>query len=115
MQLTKHLGHIAGMAMAFGLLAGPCFAETFRMTCKNSRYTYRIVFDDEAKRFQWASDNGQVEYLVDRFKTDEDGITVWGKVRRYGNDFVAYFGPEGWMKNFYANGSSMTDACQTAH
>lgn len=105
---------IAAWAAAV-LMPGVGFAETFRMNCKNSRFSYRLIFDDEAKRFQWASDAGQVDYFIDRIKTDEDGITVWGKVRRYGNDFVAYFAPEGWMKTYYANGSSMTDVCRASH
>ena len=102
----------AGLFLA-GSVA-PSSAETFKMICKNSRYTYRITFDDEAKRFQWASDAGQVDYYVVKFKTDEDGLTVWGKVRRYGNEFVAYFSAEGWMKTFYANGSSMSDVCKSS-
>jgi hypothetical protein len=91
---------------------GQAKAETFTMTCKNSRYTYRVSFDDETQRFQWASDAGKVDYLVMRVKVEEQGITVWGKVRRFGNDFIAFFSEEGWIKNFYANGSSMTDICQ---
>lgn len=87
-------------------------AETITMTCKNSRFSYRVSFDSEKQRFLWSSDAGQADYYVVKFKTGEDGLTVWGKARRYGNDFIAYFAPEGWMKNFYANGSSMTDVCQ---
>lgn len=87
-------------------------AETFAMTCKNSRYTYRVSFDDETQRFQWASDAGKVDYLVLRYKVEEQGVTVWGKVRRFGNDFVAFFSEEGWIKNLYANGSSMIDVCR---
>lgn len=112
MGFAKHTVWVLTGALMTGLAAQPVAAEILRMDCKNSRYSYRVTFDDEAKRFQWASDAGQTDYLVLRIKTDEDGVTVWGKVRRYGNDFVAYFSAEGWMKNLYANGSSMTDVCR---
>lgn len=115
MHVAKVSGWIAAVAVVAGLSASPGFAETFQMNCKNSRYSYRVMFDDEAKRFQWVSDAGQADYLVIKFKTDEDGITVWGKVRRFGNDFIAYFAHDGWIKNLYANGSSMTDVCHSAH
>ena len=103
---------LAGLFLAGN--AGPSAAETFKMICKNSRYTYSITFDDEAKRFHWASDAGQADFYVVKFKTDEDGLTVWGKVRRYGYEFVAYFSAEGWMKTYYANGSSMSDVCKSS-
>lgn len=112
----RHLYRIplAGIIFAWALSLVPAQAEIFQMNCKNSRYSYRVTFDDETKRFQWASDAGKVDYYVIRFKTDEDGLTVWGKVRRYGNEFIAYFATEGWMKSFYANGSSMTDVCRAS-
>lgn len=115
MHLAKSIGSGAALAVALGLLGASAQAETFNMTCKNSRYSYRVSFDDDAKRFRWASDSGQVDYIVVRVKADEEGLTVWGKVRRYGNDFIAYFAPDGWMKNFYANGSSMSDICHGSH
>lgn len=102
-------GALALMALA---VAETASAEAISMTCKNSRYSYRVSFDSETQRFLWSSDNGQADYYVVKFKTGEDGLTVWGKARRYGNDFIAYFAPEGWMKSFYANGSSMTDVCR---
>ena len=100
------------MAVLIGLaVAEAASAETITMTCKNSRYSYRVSFDAASQRFLWSSDAGQADYYVVKFKTSEDGLTVWGKARRFGNDFIAYFASEGWMKNFYANGSSMTDVC----
>ena len=109
MKFSTLLAWALMLVLASGWTAQPAAAETFQMSCKNSRYSYRVSFDDEAKRFQWVSDAGQVDYIVIRSKSDEDGVTVWGKVRRYGNDFIAYFSAEGWMKSLYANGSSMTD------
>jgi hypothetical protein len=113
---TMKFSTLTGWALTLGLAtvlaAQPAAAEVFQMNCTNSRYSYRITFDNEAKRFQWASDAGQVDYIVIRYKAEEDGVTVWGKVRRYGNEFVAYFASEGWMKSLYANGSSMTDVCR---
>ena len=102
---------LCGLIMSLTLVS-EVRAETFSMTCKNSRYTYRVSFDDETQRFQWASDAGKVDYLVMRYKVEEQGVTVWGKVRRFGNDFIAFFSEEGWIKNFYANGSSMVDVCR---
>lgn len=112
MKFATLTGWAPMLCLATVLAAQPAAAEVFQMNCKNSRYSYRITFDDEAKRFQWASDAGQVDYIVIRYKTEEDGVTVWGKVRSYGNEFVAYFASEGWMKSLYGNGSSMTDVCR---
>ncbi len=104
---------VLALAVIFGIAATEVVsAETLSMNCKNSRYSYRVSFDAETQRFLWSSDSGQADYYVVKFKTSEDGLTVWGKARRFGNDFIAYFAPEGWMKSFYANGSSMTDVCQ---
>ncbi|MBS7805013.1 hypothetical protein KIH24_10590 [Rhizobiales bacterium TNE-4] len=112
MKFSTLTGWALILGLTLGWVAQPATAETYQMNCKNSRYSYRVSFDNEAKRFRWASDAGQVDYIVIRYKTEEDGVTVWGKVRQYGNDFVAYFSTEGWMKSLYANGSSMTDICR---
>jgi hypothetical protein len=99
------------VAVAF-LLDAPCQAEILRMVCHTQKADMTLVYDSEARSLQATIDNIRSNYLVGPVQSDQRGTLVGGRVSPYGHDYVAFFAPEGWLHNLYANGSKIDYTCK---
>lgn len=81
------------------------------MVCEDPLRHYSIMFDDRSGVLIWKSAFTEVQYQLRRVHYDKRKITVWGRTRDYGNDYLMEISDKPWIKYFYGNGSNETDPC----
>ena len=93
--------------------AAPAHADVLTMDCKSSRnQTYQMTYDSERKELKKTTAEGSQIYQVVRSQFELNGDALaWGQSRETHGDILAFFGTKQMVKNFFGNGSEVTDTC----
>jgi hypothetical protein len=103
--------------LAFGLslcaLSQPAQADLLALDCKSSRnQPYKVTYDTETKELKRTTQEGSQNYMIVRSQFELTGdALVWGKTKETNGDILVFFGSKQMVKNFYGNGSEVTDSC----
>ncbi len=95
------------------LLVTPAQADMLTLQCKSSRnQSYKVTYDTDIKELKRTTSEGSQTYSIVRtqFEAGGDGL-VWGKAKEMHGDILVFFGSKQMVKNFFGNGSEVTDTC----
>jgi hypothetical protein len=102
-------------ATAFILIAAtlPARADVLQLDCKSSRnQPYKVTYDTETKELKRITSEGAQSYKIIRSQFELTGdALVWGQTKETHGDILVFFGSKQMVKNFYGNGSEVTDSC----
>ena len=101
-----------GLALAVCGTA-PAHADKLALDCKTSRnMAYQVTYDTETKDLKRATSEGVQSYKVVRSQFELSGdALVWGQSHEMHGDILVFFGSKQMVKNFYGNGSEVSDTC----
>lgn len=105
------LGLVLGLAL--GLSSAPARADLLTLECKSSRnQPYKVTYDTETKELKRTTSEGAQSYKIVRSQFELTGdALVWGQAKELHGDILVFFGSKQMVKNFYGNGSEVTDNC----
>ena len=83
---------IVPIALSVMLVSEFAVAAQIKMTCRNFRGPYVVVFDSKARTFRLRTAGRVTHYRVRRVQKHRYGYAVSGKTVKGGPDFVAYLG-----------------------
>jgi|APCry1669189534_1035231.scaffolds.fasta_scaffold330316_1 hypothetical protein len=86
-------------------------AEPLKMMCHNSKASYVLTFDPDAKTLVMDQADIHSAYVITRLQSDEDGVMLAAKTS-LGTQIVVSFQKDKWVRTFYGNGSSLVDRCE---
>lgn len=91
----------------------PAHADVLTLECKSSRnQPYKVTYDSEKKELTRTMAEGSQTYMIVRSQFELTGdALVWGKTKETHGDILVFFGSKQMVKNFYGNGSEVTDSC----
>lgn len=95
------------------LLSMPAQADMLTLECKSSRnLPYKVTYDTEVKELKRTTSEGTQTYMIVRTQFESSGdALVWGKAKEMHGDILVFFGSKQMVKNFFGNGSEVTDTC----
>lgn len=101
------------LGLGLALVSAPARADLLTMECKSSRnQPYKITYDTEAKELTRTTPQGSQSYKIVRSQFELSGdALVWGQSKELHGDILVFFGSKQMVKNFYGNGSEVTDSC----
>ena len=105
--------HFMTMGLSLALLTAPAQAEILTMECKSSRnQPYKVTYDTETKDLKRTTSEGIQNYIIVRTQFELTGdALVWGRTKETHGDILVFFGSKQMVKNFFGNGSEVTDTC----
>jgi hypothetical protein len=103
----------AGSALLLAAAALPVRADLLTLECKSSRnQPYKVTYDTETKELKRTTSEATQSYMIVRSQFELTGdALVWGKTKETHGDILVFFGSKQMVKNFYGNGSEVTDSC----
>jgi hypothetical protein len=102
------------LGLGLALNTAPAYADMLTLECKSSRnQPYKVTFDTEAKELKRTTGEGTQSYKIVRSQFELTGdALVWGQSKELHGDILVFFGSKQMVKNFFGNGSEVTDSCR---
>jgi hypothetical protein len=104
---------LIALSLGCALTSLPAQADMLTLDCKSSRnQPYKVTYDTEAKELKRTTNEGTQSYIIVRTQFELTGdALVWGKTKETHGDILVFFGSKQMVKNFFGNGSEVTDSC----
>ena len=101
------------LGLGLALTSAPAHADMLTLECKSSRnQPYKVTYDTEAKELKRTTSEGAQTYKIVRSQFELTGdALVWGQSKELHGDILVFFGSKQMVKNFFGNGSEVTDSC----
>ena len=104
---------LLALGLGLALSSAPAHADMLTLECKSSRnQIYNVTYDTEAKELKRTTNEGAQLYKIVRSQFELTGdALVWGQSKELHGDILVFFGSKHMVKNFFGNGSEVTDSC----
>ena len=104
---------LSTLGLGLALISAPAHADLLTLECKSSRnLPYKVTYDTEAKELKRTTSEGSQTYKIIRSQFELTGdALVWGQSKELHGDILVFFGSKKMVKNFYGNGSEVSDSC----
>lgn len=101
------------ITLSLSLCSASAQADVLTLECKSSRnQPYKVTFDTDTKELKRTMSEGSQTYMIVRTQFEASGdALIWGKSKEMHGDILVFFGSKHMVKNFYGNGSEVTDSC----